>query len=69
MSEHEHAELEATLRRLGVREIEERMEFSPVLMADGQGLAADDPDDGGAMRVCCACKIPKPSLPPPDLFD
>ena len=48
-------ELEASLKRLGIRELEERMEISPLLTDTGTtGTDADVPS------FCCTCKIPGP---------
>ena len=45
--------LEASLRRLGVVELERRLEFSPLLVA-GQA-----PDNTNALPTrCCVCKWP-----------
>jgi len=49
-------ELEASLARLGIRELEERMEISP-LLADAGDM------DQGLNRICCTCKIPDPFGP------
>ena len=48
-------ELEASLARLGIKELEERMEISP-LLAD-TGASGTEPN---AIENCCSCKIPKP---------
>ncbi len=45
-------ELEASLTRLGIRELEERMEISPLLLL-GEGDTVDQMDS-----ICCTCKIP-----------
>ena len=63
MSESTHpafndAELEASLRGLGVTEVEQRLEFS-ALLAGTTGGGAEDP----SVSVCCTCKIP-----PDDIF-
>jgi hypothetical protein len=61
------AELEASLERLGIRELEERMEVSPLLIDTGiAGTTATDPD---TPSVCCTCKIPGPdgTLPYPKI--
>ncbi len=49
-------ELEASLARLGIRELEERMEISP-LLAD-TGTTEQD-----MSNICCTCKIPDPFGP------
>lgn len=64
---HDQAELEASLKRLGIRELEERMEISPLLTETGTN--ATDPD---VPTICCTCKIPDPfgpdgSLPYPTI--
>ena len=56
--EFQQTELEASLKRLGIRELEERMEISP-LLAD-TGTNAVDP---GVPSICCNCKIPDPFGP------
>jgi hypothetical protein len=51
----ERPDVEQTLTRLGIEEIEERLEVSPLLLAAGGG------DDIGRQEWnCCACKIPDP---------
>lgn len=48
-------ELEASLKRLGIRELEERMEISPLLTDTGTtGTDQEVPS------FCCTCKIPDP---------
>ncbi len=47
----DHHELAASLQRLGVRELEERLEVSPLLT-----VATETPDEGSS--VCCSCKFP-----------
>ena len=49
------SELEASLKRLGIRELEERMEISPLLT--DTGTMETDP---GVPSFCCTCKIPDP---------
>ena len=44
-------ELDASLQRLGVQELEERLEISPLLLAS-ETTAAD------GTSVCCSCKLP-----------
>jgi len=61
------AELEQSLKRLNIRELEERMEISPLLMTTGE--TAVEPVKPG---LCCVCKIPNPfgpdgSLPYPTI--
>lgn len=46
-------ELEASLTRLGATELEQRLEFTPLLAGGGEGGPLDT--DGS---VCCSCKIP-----------
>lgn len=47
--------LDASLQRLGVVELEERLEFSPLLTVSGP------PDDVGDQTVVsCTCKLPDP---------
>ncbi len=47
------AELEASLRGLGATELEQRLEFAPLLAGTGDdGLLDTD------VSVCCSCKIP-----------
>lgn len=47
------AELEASLRGLGAAELEQRLEFAPLL------TGGTDPGTGDqTMENCCACKIP-----------
>ena len=55
---HDQSELEASLKRLGIRELEERMEISPLLTETGTN--ATDPD---VPSICCTCKIPDPFGP------
>ena len=61
-------ELETSLARLGIRELEERMEISPLLTDPGvEGLDKDVPG------ICCTCKIPDPfgpdgTLPYPNMI-
>jgi hypothetical protein len=51
-------ELETSLARLGIRELEERMEISPLLTGAGtEGMEED------ATSICCTCKIPGPLGP------
>ena len=57
---HDHADLDASLKRLGIRELEERMEVAP-LLADMGG--AGDMTQPNAMEMCCVCKIPNPFGP------
>lgn len=49
---YEQSELEASLAPLGIREIAERMEVSPLLV--DQGDLTQDPN----VSICCACKMP-----------
>ena len=54
----ERAALDASLERLGIRELEERMEVSPLLIDTGlEGTTGTDPD---TPSICCTCKIPGP---------
>jgi hypothetical protein len=53
------AELAASLRGLGLTELEQRLEFSPLLA--GSTIAAGDTTE--AASVCCSCK-----MPPDDVF-
>ena len=54
----DQAELEASLARLGIRELEERMEVSPLLTDPGiEGVDKDVP------TICCTCKVPDPFGP------
>jgi hypothetical protein len=51
-------ELETSLARLGIRELEERMEISPLLTDAGtEGL------EENSASICCTCKIPDPFGP------
>ncbi len=43
--------LDVSLRRLGIVELEERLEFSPLLLESGLQETQDD-------TTCCVCKIP-----------
>ena len=54
----DRAELTASLRRLGIRELEERMEISPLLT--GAGV---EETNGEEPSICCTCKIPNPIGP------
>ncbi len=49
--------VEETLRRLGIEELEERLELSPVIASDG-----DTPGDdgGGCCRQFCQCEVVLP---------
>ena len=51
-------ELEASLQRLGIRELEERMEISPLLT--DAGTTGKDQE---LSSICCTCKIPDPFNP------
>ena len=51
-------ELEASLQRLGIRELEERMEISPLLT--DAGTTGKDQE---LSSICCTCKIPDPFGP------
>ena len=51
-------ELEASLQRLGIRELEERMEISPLLTDTGTTSNEQE-----MSSVCCTCKIPDPFGP------
>lgn len=46
----DRTELEASLARLGIRELEERMEISPLLTGGGT--------EEVGQSICCTCKIP-----------
>jgi len=52
------ADLAASLRRLGIRELEERMEISPLLTGAGTTGTDQEPPS-----ICCTCKIPDPFGP------
>jgi hypothetical protein len=52
----DQTELEASLARLGIRELEERMEISPLLVDTGT-------TDKDLPAICCTCKIPDPFGP------
>ena len=54
--------LAASLQRLGVVELDERLEFSPLLVEGGL-----QDTDGGALTACCVCKIPDDDLILPDI--
>jgi hypothetical protein len=54
----DQTELETSLARLGIKELEERMEISPLLTDTGAGGIEDN-----AMENCCTCKIPNPLDP------
>jgi hypothetical protein len=49
---HDPAQLAASLTPLGIREITERMEVSPLLVDQGDFT----PDQSAT--ICCTCKIP-----------
>ena len=54
--------LDASLQRLGIVELEERLEFSPLLVEGGlQETSGDVP------TMCCVCKIPDDDLDFPDI--
>ena len=52
----DHTELQASLQRLGIRELEERREISPLLTDTGTM-------DKEVPSICCTCKIPDPFGP------
>jgi hypothetical protein len=54
--------LNASLQRLGVVELDERLEFSPLLVEGGL-----QDTDGGTPTACCVCKIPDDDLNLPDI--
>lgn len=56
-------ELAASLTPLGIREITERMEVSPLLVDQG------DLTEGQDASICCTCKIPwgEGDLPYPEI--
>lgn len=63
----DQTELEASLQRLGIRELEERMEISPLLTDTGTTTKGPE-----MASICCTCKIPDPfgpdgSLPYPEM--
>lgn len=45
-------ELDAGLTRLGLRELEERMEISPLLITAGADTVTEQD------TICCTCKVP-----------
>jgi len=47
------AELEASLTRLGAADLEQRLEFAPLLAGSGDTGPLDTD-----VSVCCSCKIP-----------
>ncbi len=55
------AELDASLRRLGIQELQERLEFAPLLIDGGTdgGAGGEQPVDH---TYCCVCKIGDPDL-------
>jgi hypothetical protein len=53
--------LDASLQRLGVVELEERLEFSPLLVEGGL-------QDNDVSTLCCVCKIPDGDLDLPDIM-
>jgi len=53
--------VEGTLARLGIEEIEERMEVSPLLLGDDLQTVTRDPNGDW---ICCSCKMdPNPPIP------
>lgn len=48
------ADLEASLTSLGVTELEQRLEFAPLLAGAGEAGPLDTD-----LSVCCSCKIPE----------
>ena len=54
--------LDASLQRLGVVELDERLEFSPLLVEGGLQEAGGD-----VPTMCCVCKIPDDHLNFPDI--
>ena len=49
-------ELTASLERLGIRELEQRMEFAPLLVDQGLAPGVQEQD-----MPCCVCKIGDPN--------
>jgi hypothetical protein len=70
MNNKRRPQAEETLARLGIAELEERMEVSPVL-AGGELQNLDRPDRLETDWTCCTCKVqpdpPQPSEPGPPL--
>lgn len=58
MNETNLKRVEETLQRLGIEELEERLELSPVVAADGD-LPIDD--GGGCCRNFCQCEVVLPA--------
>ena len=52
----ERITLDASLQRLGIVELEERLEFSPLLVEGGLSTTR-----GEMPTACCVCKIPDDS--------
>ncbi len=50
------AELEASLQGLGATELEQRLEFAPLLAGSLDGA------EGADVSVCCSCKIPPDTI-------
>ena len=66
MSDNSPHSLADTLESLGIEDLKERLEISPLLAGAGsEGVHADAPE------TCCCCKIlPEPEdAPPPEDFD
>ncbi len=49
-------ELEASLRRLGIQELQQRLEFSPLLIDHGL-----NPGEEPTYTPCCVCKLTDPT--------
>ena len=62
----ERITLDGSLSRLGVVELEKRLEFSPLLLESGLQNA-----DGDLPAMCCVCKLPDEDfeLPGIHVFD
>ncbi len=60
MREERRPGVEETLARLGIEEIEERMEVSPLLAGGDVQECAPTAGDG---TVCCSCKFEPPPEP------
>lgn len=57
--------LNASLQRLGVVELEERMEFSPLLLEAGLQHGGE----ASPNSICCVCKIPPLDPVPEPVID
>lgn len=63
MQENETTRVEESLERLGIEELEERLELAPIVAAGDGTLAPDDGEGDGCCRDFCRCSLPSPTKP------